>query len=163
MIFIMFVNIRTLNTAKRTGRAEYLPCGHNLQPVSIRVFDEINAHRSVFEANAAHFAVQRMRRVKIIRAEGKVEFTFTEVIFLRMIAQPRQFKLEAERIVCHVDNDEGTVRGVFAAHLMQTECLLIEGDGGFQVADVVVFVDHAEIHRSSSFPNFKYGDDLSIP
>ena len=155
MIFIMFVNIRTLSAATRTEQPKYSPCGHNLQPVSIGVFNEVNAHRSVFEANAAHFAVQRMRRVKIIRAEGKVEFTFTEVIFLRMIAQPRQLKLEAERIVCHVDNDEGAVCGVFAAHLMQTECLLIEGDGGFQIADVVVFVDHAEIHRLSSFLSFK--------
>ena len=151
----MFVNVRTLNTATRTGRSKYLPCGHNLQPVSIGVFDEINAHRSVFEANAAHFAVQRMRRVKIIRAEGKVEFALTKIIFLRMIAQPRQFELEAERIVCHIDNDKGAVCGVFAAHLMQTECLLIEGDRGFQVADVVVFVDNAEIHGLSSFLSFK--------
>ena len=53
-----------------------------------------------------------------------MEFAFTEVIFLRMITQPRQFKLEAERIVCHIDNDKGAVCGVFAAHLMQTECLM---------------------------------------
>ena len=44
--------------------------GDNFQPISVGIFNEIDAHRFVFKADAAHLAVFLVRGGEIIRAEG---------------------------------------------------------------------------------------------
>ena len=82
----MFVYIRMLGLTAWHKRFKCSFCRDDLQPVAVRVFDKINAHRGVFKADAVHLAVQRVRGVKIVCSEGKMELAFAEVIFLRMVA-----------------------------------------------------------------------------
>ena len=49
----------------------------NLQPVAIRVFDEIDAHGFIFKANAAHLLVLFVRFLKVIRLKCQVEFALS--------------------------------------------------------------------------------------
>ena len=68
-----------------------LPLRQNLKPVAVRIFDEVDAHRLIFKADAAHLLVLFVRRVKIVRPKCEVEFALAEVIRLRMILQPSEF------------------------------------------------------------------------
>ena len=49
----------------------------NLQPVAIRVFDEIDAHGFIFKANATHLLMLFMRFFKVIRLKCQVEFALS--------------------------------------------------------------------------------------
>ena len=124
----MFVIMRTLIIRSRTRRLKKLSRRHNFQPVSVGIFDEVNAHRFVFKADAAHLAVFCVCGFKVIRAESQMKLAFAKIIFLRMFAQPRQFQFKVFGGVRHIDDDERTVRSVFAAHFMKAKRLAIKGD-----------------------------------
>ena len=57
----------------------------NLKPVSIWIYNEIDSHRFIFEANTPHLFVLLVRCLIILRLECQVEFAFTQIIWLWMI------------------------------------------------------------------------------
>ena len=120
--------------------------GNDFQPIAIRVGDEIDAHRFVFIADAAHFLMQRVCRIKIFCTESQMEFALTKVIALGMIAQPGQFQFEIRGVVAQESDDERAISCRLAAHFVQAERLSVECDGGIKIGDVVVLVNHFEVH-----------------
>ena len=66
----------------------------NLQPVAIRVFNEIDAHGFIFKANAAHLLVLFVRFLKIIRLKCQMEFTLSQVVSLGVVFQPGKLQLK---------------------------------------------------------------------
>ena len=99
------------------------------------------------------FAIMTTYFIKVIRAESQMKLAFAKIIFLRMIAQPRQFQFKGFGGVRHIDDGERTVRSIFAAHFMKAKRLAIKGDGCVQIADIVVFMNHGKGHRGSSLMN----------
>ena len=79
---------------------------NNLQPVTVRIGDEVDTHGRVFVADTAHFFVKLVSGFKILGGEGKVEFAFTQIIGLRVIIQPSQFQFEVAILVGQIDDDE---------------------------------------------------------
>ena len=62
--------------------------GNDLKPVAVRVLDKIDPHCGIFVADTTHLPVLFVSSVKIVRAEGKVEFALAQIVFLRMVPQP---------------------------------------------------------------------------
>ena len=60
----------------------------NLKPVAIWIYDEINSHCFIFEANASHLFVLFVCCLVILCLECQVEFAFTQIIWLWMIFKP---------------------------------------------------------------------------
>ena len=50
--------------------------GDDLDPVSVRVLDEINAHLLIFKTDTAHFFVLFVSARKIVRREREMKFAF---------------------------------------------------------------------------------------
>ena len=48
--------------------------GADLQPVAVRVRDEVNAHGFVLKADASHLLVELVSLLEIVRVESQVEF-----------------------------------------------------------------------------------------
>ena len=61
-------------------------------------------------------------------AEGQVELTFAQIVFLRMILYPGQLNLKIGRLVGQIDDDEGAVRRLFPAALLHAQRLFAEGE-----------------------------------
>ena len=70
----------------------------NLQPVAIRVFNEIDAHGFIFKANAAHLLMLFVRFFKIIRLKCQMEFTLSQVVSLGVVFQPGKLQLKIAHI-----------------------------------------------------------------
>ena len=63
------------------------------QPVAVRVYDEIDAHRFVFIADASHFFMLGVEPFVVIGVEGEVEFIFAEIVLLGAALNPSKLKL----------------------------------------------------------------------
>ena len=122
------------------------PFRHDLQPVSVRVFDEVESHGFVLEADASHLFMQLVGRFIIISAEGQMEFLFTDVVLLRVIPQPGQFDLEIIVLAADVHDDEGSVLRDLPALFRQPQRLLIERKRLIQITDIVIFMYHSKLH-----------------
>lgn len=55
---------------------------HDLNPVSIRVSDKIDAHSRIFVTDAAHFLMLFMDAVVIIYMKSQMELTFSKIVWL---------------------------------------------------------------------------------
>ena len=76
-------------------------------PVVVRVVDEIQAHRLVFVAYAAHFLVEFPHFVVVaFHSQTQVAFVFSQFIGSLVVAQPGQFEQEARGIVGEVYQDK---------------------------------------------------------
>ena len=75
-------NVNIDNQKAARGGLKKLSRRHNFQPVSVGIFDEVNAHRFVFKADAAHLAVFCVCGFKVIRAESQMKLAFAKIIFL---------------------------------------------------------------------------------
>ena len=82
----------------------------DFNPVAVGVVDEIEVHRAVFKADAAHFFVQGMRGGLVLHAHGEVNLVVAQVIGLGAVAQPGQLQLKRRGAVGEIDQDEGAVR-----------------------------------------------------
>ena len=83
-----------------------LSCRDDLQPVAIRVLDEVNAHGGVLVADDAHLAVQLVGGLKILRPEGQVEFAFAQIVGLGVVLEPGELQLEIRLLVAYEDDGE---------------------------------------------------------
>ena len=57
-----------------------LPLWHDLKPVAVTIFDEVNSHGRIFETDAPHLFVQSMGGIVVVRAECQMKFFFTDVL-----------------------------------------------------------------------------------
>ena len=133
----------------------HLNLGKDLEPVTVRIDDEVNAHGRVFEADAAHLFMQSVSSFIVAGMESQMELTLSEVIFLRMVAQPRQLKFEISLRRAHIDENKGTVGGFFSADFLHAERLLVESNGCAKVGHVIVLVDHGKGHVQPSLRFFQ--------
>ena len=78
----------------------------NLKPVSIWIYNEIDSHRFIFEANAPHLLMLLVRCLVILRLECQMEFAFTQIIWLWMIFKPGKFQLKITYIVAQIHNSD---------------------------------------------------------
>lgn len=100
--------------------------GDDLQPVSVRVGDEIDPHFRVFKADAAHFLMETVGSLIIVRNESQMELAVTEIVRAVHIAQPGELQLKPGSVISDKNNDEGTVFGGDAPFFGQTERLFVE-------------------------------------
>ena len=63
--------------AKGLGRRSPL-LRYDLQPVAVRVLDEVDPHRRVLVADAAHLLVAAVRAHEVLRGEGEMELVVPE-------------------------------------------------------------------------------------
>lgn len=77
----------------RRMHAGSFPGGHDLQPVAVRVRDEIDAHGLVFKADTAHLLVQSVSGRIIVHGERQMELVFTQVVGFGAVRQPCQLQL----------------------------------------------------------------------
>lgn len=78
----------------------------NLKPVSIWIYNEIDSHRFIFEANTPHLFVLLVRCLIILRLKCQVKFAFTQIIWLWMIFKPGKFQLKITYIVAQIHNNK---------------------------------------------------------
>ena len=129
------------------GHARFRPSAalrDDLDPVAVRVGDEVDAHFRVFKDDAAHLLVQGVGGGIVVGFEGQVELLFADVILLRMVGKPGELQLKVGILVAHEDDDV-SVPG-FAPRFLQPQGLFVEADGGVEIDHVVVFVHHSEFH-----------------
>ena len=102
-----------------------------LKPVSIWIYNEIDSHCFIFEANAAHLFVLLVRRLVILRLECQVEFAFTQIIWLWMILKPGKFQLKITYIVAQIHDDK--IIGSLSSHFVQIKGLVVKFNRSLQV------------------------------
>jgi len=100
--------------------------GDDFQPVSVRVRNEVNSHCGVLVANAAHFLMLGIGGVKIVHLKGEMKLAVAKVLGAVHIAQPGELELKIALLVAKIDNDEGAVFRVYAAHFLKAERFLVE-------------------------------------
>ena len=103
----------------------------NLKPVSIWIYNEIDSHRFIFEANTSHLFVLLIRCLIILCLECQVEFTFTQIIWLWMIFKPGKFQLKITYIVAQIHNNK--IIGSFSSHLVQIKGLVVKFNRSVQI------------------------------
>lgn len=92
----------------------------NLDPVIVRVGDEVQAHRFILVADAAHLPVAGPYLVVVFGdPEAQVELTFPKVVWLWMVPEPCELQLETCLPVTQEYQDEGAVFSYFPAGFMQ--------------------------------------------
>ena len=82
---------------------------NDFQPVAVRIRDEIDSHRRIFKADAAHLFVEFMCCFKIICAESEMEFTVTQIIGAVEISQPGQLQFEICGFVSEIYDNKGAI------------------------------------------------------
>ena len=80
-----------------------------------------------------------------------MEFFLADVVGLRMVAQPRELEFKVGSVVADIHDDIRAVGGFLAPLFVQAERFLVKRKRGGKVADVIVFMDHFELHGFSSF------------
>ena len=87
-----------------------------------------------------------MRFFKVIRRQGEVEFTLSQIIFLFPIFQLCQFQLEMPQIVFQVNQLKAAVcRGMFACD-MQAQCFFIKFQRPLHVQNIEVKMIKRKFH-----------------
>ena len=98
----------------------------NLQPVAIRIGDEVDAHILIDECNTAHLCMFCKSSVIVICTKRQMELVVAEIIRLFAIPHPGQFQFVAGRSVSKIHyNKVSRLRGN-ASHLEKAECFSIE-------------------------------------
>jgi hypothetical protein len=64
------------------------PLRDELDPVAVRVLNEVNAHIRVFKAYAAHGPVPRQQRIKAVGDEGQMELLLPQIVGFGAVPQP---------------------------------------------------------------------------
>ena len=107
--------------------------GEDFDPVAVGIFDEVDAHVGVLEADTAHGGVFGVEGIVVLGTEGEVELLVAKVVGFGAVAEPGELKLEVALMVGEVDNLEGTVFGIDVAALLEAEGLFIEGKAAVEV------------------------------
>ena len=76
----------------------------------------------------------------ILRHKGEVKFLLAEVIGLRAVAQPCQFKLKIRDSVAEVYEPEAAVGGCLFTNRLQSEGLVIEFKAPLKVENIKIEV-----------------------
>ena len=118
----------------------------DLDPVVVRVGDEVDAHCRIFEDDAAEGFVQRVGHGKIVGFQREMELVFAEVVRLWMVAQPGQLKLVLTFAVAEIDDDEAAVFRFHAAHFLEAERLIVESETVFKIGDIEIIVQERKLH-----------------
>ena len=117
----------------------------DLDPVAIRISDEVDAHREVFVADAAHLLVLLVCGVEVVRCDGEVEFVLAEVIGLLAVVEPGELEL-VRRLSAVREVDECEIRGVQAVRFLEAERFFVEFQAALEVEDVEVVMCETEFH-----------------
>ena len=121
----------------------YLLLRQDLDPVAIRISDEVDAHREVFVADAAHLLVLLVRGVEVVRCDGEVKFVLAEVVGLLAVVEPGELEL-VRRLTAVGEVDEREIRGVQPAGFLEAERLLVEFQAALEVEDIEVVMCEPE-------------------
>ena len=118
--------------------------GEDFDPVAVGVFDEVDAHVGILEADAPHGGVLGVEGIVVLGTEGEVELLVAEVVGFGAVAEPGEFELEIALMVGEVDNLEGAVFGVDVAALLEAEGLITLKEGIDASTETATILDIAE-------------------
>ena len=97
----------------------------DLDPVAIRIADEIDAHLFILETDAAHRLVFLMSSLEVVRAHREMEFIFAEIV--RFLADVDPSELEfVLRLAAIGKIGERKARPLELAGRLEAESLFIE-------------------------------------
>ena len=122
----------TCSFLRENGVVEII-LGNDLQPVAVRVFDEVDVHGRILKADAAHFAVLFVCGVKIAHGKCHVELTLAQIVGLGMILQLGQLKQKAAVLALKIDDDEAVAE--LSALFVQIQSVCVELNGFFQICN----------------------------
>ena len=88
---------------------------NDLDPVPVRVADEVDAHGGVLEADAAHFLVLGVGGLVVSGLQGQVELALPQIVLLGVVPQPGQLQAEIRLSVSQEDEDKAAVLRLFPA------------------------------------------------
>ena len=112
---------------KATGRQISLSAGgHDLNPVSVRVIDKIDAHGWILKTDTAHFLVLFMETIHLIRGKSQMEFFISKIVGFLLVAHPGQFKLETSAMVSKINKLVAPVGSNFFTNHIKADGFLIE-------------------------------------
>lgn len=123
----------------------------DLDPVPVRILDEIHAHRLVFKADAAHFRMVLERAFHVVRRERQMVLDLAEVVRLAAVLHPGELELEIAFAVTEEDNRE--LRLVVPADRLQPERLIVELQASLKIEHIEIKM----IERKHSVPHFLNG------
>src|SRR5699024_7588074 len=61
---------------------------YDLNPVSVRICNEVDSHRRILKGDTPHFLMASVQFIISVCYKGKMEFTFSKVVWLCPIFQP---------------------------------------------------------------------------
>src|SRR5699024_1032037 len=103
-----------------------LPLRHNLQPVSIRVFNEINSNIRILKANASHLFMKFVGLVEISSTESQMELTVYQIVISVKVPEPGKLQLKICSVISKIHNDKGAIFCLCAAFFFQTKGFFVE-------------------------------------
>ena len=106
----------------------------DLDPVAVRIADEVDAHALILKADAAHVTVALMRGGIIVHLAGEMDFILAQIICALMVAQPGELDFVPARAVAEEDEDKAAVGRFVAAQLGKAERLFIERKAPVKIA-----------------------------
>lgn len=113
----------------------------DLDPVVVRVMDEVEAHLVVLKADAPHLAVVFSDLVVVaLHTHAEMRLVVAELIRALMVAEPGQLQPEGFVGAGEVGDDEVSLRMPDLADLFEAEGLAVEVDRPLQVGHVDVHV-----------------------
>lgn len=90
----------------------------NLNPLALRVGDEIKAHAGVLANDAAHLFVKLVGGVKVVHDESDMGIFATILVGLNAPTVPGELDFEGHAVVAHERIDP---RAIFGAHFAQQQ------------------------------------------
>jgi hypothetical protein len=122
------------------GKNQLIAFWYDLDPVTVRICDEVDSHTRVFKTDTAHLFVTFIETVEIIGYESKVKFAFSQIIWFGAITKPGQFECKIGGVITHIYELEGIIRCRLFSGNMKIKSFFIEFDTFFQIQNIEVKV-----------------------
>ena len=121
--------------------------GDDLQPISVRVGDKVDAHCGVLKTDAPHLFMLVVRCCEIVCAEGEMELIVPQIICMVPVTEPGQLKLVRRNAIPKVNNDKAAVIRVDTVYFGQTKRFPVKGKRTVKVADIEIIMGKRKLHN----------------
>ena len=120
---------------------------NNLNPVAIRIFNEVNSHLRILIADTSHLLMLFMGRFHIICCKCQVNLIISQIVpVLFPISQPGQFQLKPCLSVSQINKHKASVSCFFSPHWFKSKSLSVKVNGFIQVHNVVIIMSKLKFH-----------------
>ena len=118
--------------------AESLSYRNDLDPVPVRIIDEIDSHGRILETDASHLLMSLMKCIEFIRDKSQVKLLIAQIIGLLLVPHPGELQLEVCPSVLEKDNLVTAVFSFFFPGNFETDGLFVKSNTLFKIQDIKV-------------------------